>query len=143
MFKMTRIHVFQCEVADKPGGTAAKLKSLADSGAHLEYVYSERSANKPGVGELFVAPRQQKSELDLVKNAGFHEVQEPIVMRFEGDDKTGLGSRVTAAWETAGINLHGLMMAVLNGKFVGYATFDTANDANHAATILAEIGTQS
>jgi hypothetical protein len=49
---------------------------------------------------------------------------------------------VTTAWETAGINLHGLMMAVLSGKFVGYAMFDTSEDANQAATILAELGSK-
>ena len=142
MFRMKRVHVYQCEVDDVPGGTAAKLKALALAGAHLEYVHSERSATKAGAGELLVAPAQTKTEMDLVKSVGFREVQKPTVMRFEGDDKAGLGGRVTLAWEAAGINLHGLMMAVVNGKFVGYATFDSSDDANTAATILAEIGTK-
>ena len=46
-------------------------------------------------------------------------------MRVEGDDKAGLGGRLTQAWEMAGINLHGLVMSVIGGKFVGYVTFDT------------------
>ena len=142
MFRMKRVHVYQCEVDDVPGGTAAKLKALALAGAHLEFVHSERSATKAGAGELLVAPAQTKTEMDIVKGIGFREVQNPTVMRFEGDDKAGLGGRVTLAWEAAGINLHGLMMAVVNGKFVGYATFDSSDDANSAATILAEIGTK-
>ena len=89
-----------------------------------------------------MAPTQTKAEMDLVKSVGMREVQKPTVMRFEGDDKAGLGGRVTLAWEAAGINLHGLMMAVVNGKFVGYATFDSSDDANTAATLLAEIGTK-
>ena len=142
MFKMYRVHVYHTIVEDKPGGTSSKLKALAESGVHLEYVHSERADGKPGMGELFVAPRQVKAEMDLVKKAGFHEVQEPIVMRFEGDDKTGLGGRVTMEWEKAGINLHGLMMAVSNGKFIGYAQFDHADDANKAAHLLAQLGSQ-
>ena len=142
MFRMKRVHVYQCEVDDVPGGTAAKLKALALAGAHLEYVHSGRSATKAGAGELLVAPTQTKAEMDIVRGAGFREVQKPTVMRFEGDDKAGLGGRVTLAWEAAGINLHGLMMAVVNGKFVGYATFDSSDDANTAATILADIGTK-
>jgi hypothetical protein len=63
-------------------------------------------------------------------------------MRVEGDDKAGLGGRLTQAWETAGINLHGMVMAALGEKFVGYVTFDSVQDANHAATILAELGTK-
>jgi hypothetical protein len=69
------------------------------------------------------------------------EATEPIVMRLEGDDKAGLSGKLTQAWEMAGINLHGLVMSVLGGKFVGYATFDTAEDGNRAAIILAELGT--
>jgi hypothetical protein len=45
-------------------------------------------------------------------------------------------------WEKAGINLHGLMMAVTNGKFIGYAQFDHADDANKAAHLLAQLGSQ-
>ena len=141
-FKMQRVHVYHAEVEDKPGGIAARLKSLAEAGAHLEYVYSQRSATKAGIGDLYVAPLTGQSELNAAKQAGMHEVQEPIVMRVEGDDARGLSGKLTQAWEMAGINLHGLVMSVLQGRFVGYATFDTVADGNKAATILAELGTR-
>ncbi|HEX4606963.1 MAG TPA: amino acid-binding ACT [Urbifossiella sp.] len=140
-FKMQRVHVFHAEVEDKPGGISGKLKTLAECGAHLEYVYSQRSATKPGMGDLYVAPVQGQNVLTAAKKAGLHEVGEPIVMRVEGDDKAGLSGRLTQAWELAGINLHGLVMSVITGKFIGYATFDSVADANKAATILAELGT--
>lgn len=140
-FKMQRVHVYHAEVEDKPGGIAAKLKQLAEAGAHLEYVYSQRSLTKSGMGDLYVAPLTAANQVTAAKAAGMHEVSEPIVMRVEGDDKAGLGGRLTQTWEMAGINLHGLVLAVLHGKFVGYATFDTPQDANRAATILAELGT--
>jgi hypothetical protein len=140
-FKMQRVHVYHAEVEDKPGGIAARLKTLAEAGAHLEYVYSQRSLTKQGMGDLYVAPLTGTSELKAAKTVGLHEVGEPIVMRVEGDDKAGLGGRLTQAWEMAGINLHGLVMTVFHGKFVGYVTFDTPQDANKAATLLAELGT--
>jgi hypothetical protein len=140
-FKMQRVHLFHAEVEDKPGGVSNKLKKLAEAGAHLEYVYSQRSANNPGMGDLYVAPLHGNGEIAAVRSTGMHEVSEPIVMRVEGDDKAGLGGRVTQAWEMAGINLHGLVMSVSGGKLIGYATFDTVADANRAATILAELGT--
>jgi hypothetical protein len=140
-FKMQRVHVFHGEVEDKPGGIAGKLKKLAEAGAHLEYVYSQRSASKAGMGDLYVAPLHGTGELAAARAAGLHEVGEPIVMRVEGDDKAGLGGRLTQQWEMAGINLHSLVMSVVNGRFVGYATFDSVLDANRAATILAELGT--
>ena len=141
-FKMQRIHVYHTEVDDKPGGIAAKLKNLAQAGAHLEYIYSQRSLTKKGVGDLYVAPITGAGELTAAKSAGLHEVAEPIVMRVEGDDAKGLSGRLTQEWEMAGINLHGLVMSVLNGRFVGYVTFDSVADGNRAATILAELGTR-
>lgn len=140
-FKMQRVHVFHTEVKDEPGGIAARLKPLAEAGAHLEYVYSQRSATKAGFGDLYVAPIQGNGQLTAAKAAGLHEVSEPIVMRVEGDDRTGLAGKLTTAWEMAGINLHGMVMSVFSGKFVGYVTFDSVTDANKAATLLAEIGT--
>lgn len=137
---MQRVHLYHAQVEDKPGGVAAKLKKLAEAGAHLEYVSSERSTTG-GLGDLYVAPLSGTSVLAAAKEAGLHEVGQPIVMRVEGDDKAGLGGRVTQAWEMAGINLHGLVLSAVGGKFVGYATFDTVADANKAATILAELGT--
>jgi hypothetical protein len=141
-FKMQRVHVYHAEVEDKPGGIAAKLKSLAEAGAHLEYVYSQRSNTKPGMGDIYVAPLSGAKEFAAAKAAGMKEVAEPIVMRVEGDDAKGLSGHLTQAWELAGINLHGLVMSVLNGRFVGYATFDSVADGNRAATLLAEIGTK-
>src|SRR3954447_11355972 len=80
-FKMQRVHVFHAEVDDKPGGISGKLKKLAEAGAHLEYVYSQRSATKDGVGELSVAPLHGTNELSAARQVGMHEVAEPIVMR--------------------------------------------------------------
>jgi predicted amino acid-binding ACT domain protein len=140
-FKMQRVHVYHTEVKDEPGGISAKLKPLAEAGAPLEYVYSQRSATKAGYGDLYVAPLTTQSQVTAAKAAGLHEVQEPIVMRVEGDDRTGLARKLTNAWELAGLNLHGMVLSSFHGKFVGYVTFDTPQDANRAATILAELGT--
>lgn len=139
-FKMQRVHVYHTEIKDEPGGIATKLKPLAEADVHLEYVYSQRSATKLGYGDLYVAPISPNGQ-QAARSVGLHEVQEPIVMRVEGDDKAGLAGRLTVAWEKAGLNLHGMVMSVAHGKFVGYVTFDTVQDANKAATILAEIGT--
>src|SRR5262249_28157925 len=54
--------------------------------------------------------------------------------------EAGLAHRLTQEWAVAGISLHGLTMAVLSNKFVGYAAFDTVGDANRAAQILADLG---
>jgi hypothetical protein len=139
-FKMDRVHVWATEVHDEPGGVAARLSKLDDAGADLEYVYTQRLPDKPGHGILYVAPLTGVSQLKAAKAAGLHEVNDPIVMRIEGDNIAGLAHRLKHAWAAAGINLHGSIMTVIGTKFVGFVTFDSVEDANKSARILAEVG---
>ena len=92
-FKMQRVHVYHAEVDDKPGGVSARLKSLAEAGAHLEYVYSQRSADKPGMGDLYVAPLHGTSEMAAAREAGMHAVSEPIVRPEPVEDESASGPR--------------------------------------------------
>jgi hypothetical protein len=140
-FKLHRVHVWSGEVADEPGGVASKLSVLAQAGANLEYVYTQRLADRPGTGVLYVSPLSGAEQLRAAKSVGLHETHDPIVMRIEGDNTAGMAHRLAQQWELRGINLHGMVMSVLGHRFVGYVTFDSAEDANHAATILAELGT--
>ena len=139
-FKMHRVHVWATRAVDEPGGAATKLSALAEAGANLEYVYMQRSEEQSGAGDLFVAPIEGPAEEEAARSSGFHEVREPIVMRLEGDNGAGLASDLTREWAKAGISLHGTTLAVLEDRFVGYVTFDSVQDANQAATILAELG---
>ena len=138
-FKWDRVHVWSCEVPDQPGAAAAKLSHLAQAGANLEYISSQRLWNKPGLGVLYVAPVTGPTQVRAARAAGMHESDFPIVRRLEGDNEAGLAHRLTQQWELAGINLHGLTLAVLGDKFVGYAVFDSVADANRAAQILADL----
>jgi hypothetical protein len=76
----------------------------------------------------------------VARASGFAETQDQVVLRVEGDNQAGLAHRLTQQWALAGINLQGLTMSVFGSKFVGYASFDTVNDANRAAQILADLG---
>ena len=140
-FRLDRVHVWAAEVDDKPGGVAGKLAALAQAGANLGFVFTQRRADKPGTGILYVAPLTGPEQLKAAKNAGLHEVHDPVVLRVEGDNEAGLAHRLTQQWAIAGISFQGLTMAVMNGRFIGYAMFDSVADSNRAATILADLGT--
>src|SRR5262249_40151239 len=116
------------------------LSSLAQAGANLEFIYTQRLPNKPGSGILYVAPVTGPSQVRAAKAAGLAETQNPVVIRVEGDNQAGLGHRVTQQWALAGISFQGLTMCVLDDKFVGYVAFDTVADANRAAAILGDLG---
>jgi predicted amino acid-binding ACT domain protein len=139
-YRLHRVHAWSVEVEDVPGGVAAKLAKLAEAGANLEFVFTRRLTTKPGAGVLFVAPVSGPEVVRAAQACGMHEAQDPIVMRVEGDNSAGLAHRLTQQWAREGINLHELSMVVVGSKFVGYAAFDSVEDANMAATILAHVG---
>jgi len=138
-FKLDRVHVWSGEVVDRAGGVAAKLHELAQAGANLEYILTRRQPDQPGTGVLCVAPVTGPTQVRAAKAAGLTETQQPVVMRVEGDNRAGLAHRLTHDWALAAISLEGLSMAVLGGKFVGFAAFDSVADANRAAQILADL----
>jgi hypothetical protein len=139
-FKLDRVHVWSGEIVDEAGGMAGKLAFLAQSGANLEYIFTQRRLDKPGTGVLFIAPVTGSAQVRAARSAGLSETHYPVVLRVEGDNEAGLAHRLTQRWALAGINLQGLTMSVLGRKFVGYAAFDTVDDANKAAQILADLG---
>jgi hypothetical protein len=139
-FKLDRVHVWSGEVVDQAGGVAAKLSLLAQAGTNLEYIYTRRLPEKPGTGVLYVAPVTGPLQVRAARSAGLHETNDAVVLRVEGDNEAGLAHRLTQEWALAGLSLQGLMMSVLSGKFVGYASFDNVHDANRAAGILGDLG---
>jgi hypothetical protein len=139
-FKLDRVHVWSGEVADRPGGVSSMLSQLAQAGANLEFIFTQRLTTKPGAGVLYVAPVTGPSQVRAARAAGLLETQDPVVLRVEGDNQAGLGHRLTQQWALAGISFQGLTMCVLGDKFVGYAAFDTVGDSNRAAAILGDLG---
>jgi hypothetical protein len=139
-FKLERVHLWSGEIVDQAGGMASKLAPLAEAGANLEYISTRRQVDKPGTGILYIAPVTGPAQVRATRAAGLVETQNPVVLRVEGDNQAGLAYRLTQQWSLAGINLQGLTMCVLGGKFIGYAAFDSVTDANRAAQILADLG---
>src|SRR6516164_6683449 len=138
-FKLDRVHVWSGEISDEPGAMSSKLAPLAQAGANLEYILTRRLLSKPGYGVLYIAPITGPLQVRAARSAGLSESHDTVVLRVEGDNMAGLGHRLTQQWALAGINLQGLTMSVLGNKFIGYAAFDTIEDANRAAQILADL----
>jgi hypothetical protein len=139
-FKLNRVHLWSCEVADQAGGVAGKLAQLAEAGANLEFIYTRRLSEKPGAGVLYVASVTGPAQVRAARAAGMAETDNPILLRVEGDNEAGLAHRLTQRWALEGLSLQGLTMAVLHDKFVGYVAFDSIADSNRAAAILGDLG---
>ncbi len=133
---VTKPDVWAASIADRPGGLAAKLAVLANSGANLEFVIARRERSKPGTGVVFVAPLSGAKQTGAAKKAGLKKATSMSPLRVSGPDKPGIGARLTAQLAQAGISLRGLSAASIGKKFVLYLSFDSAADSAKAARLL-------
>jgi len=134
--KITKTDVWAAEIQDQPGGLAKIMQTVAAAGANLQCVIARRQPDKPGTGVVFISPLAGDKARAAATAAGFRETQRVASLRVEGSDRPGLGAQMTQAIGHAGVNLRGISALALGGKFVAYLGFDSAADADKAATAL-------
>jgi hypothetical protein len=137
--KITKEDVWAGEMPDAPGGLARLLDALAGAGASVECVIGRRQPDKPGKGVLFVSPVKGKKAQAAAKSAGMSPAAHIGTLRVEGNDKPGLGAKLSRAIAGAGINVRGVSAAVIGNKFVAYFGFDGAGDATKAAKAMKSV----
>jgi hypothetical protein len=134
--KVTLVDVWVASIEDRPGGLAGKLAALAEAGANLEFVVARRAPDKPGTGVVFLAPIKGAARERAAQAAGFAKAAGLHEVRVEGQDKPGLGAKITQALAVAGLNLRGLSAAAIGRRCIVYLAFDSADDALKARDIL-------
>ena len=134
--KVSRVDVWAAGLKDKPGRMADKLATLADAGANLQFVIARRAPDKPGTGVMFVTPLKGARQLKAAKKAGFLKTKALRSVRVEGQDKRGIGAKLTQALADAGINIRGFSAAAAGKKFVCYIALDKTADATKTVRIL-------
>ena len=134
--KTQRVETWVAAIKDKPGGLAAKLKTLAAGGVNLEFIIARRAPNKPGTGVVFITPVKGPKQTRAAKAAGFRSTKKLHTVRIEGADRPGLGARITGMLAGQGLNLRGLSAAAIGKKFVCHIAVDSEIAANKAVRIL-------
>jgi predicted amino acid-binding ACT domain protein len=134
--KTQRVATWVASITDKPGGLAAKLKTLAAGGVNIEFIIARRAPNKPGTGVVFITPVQGPKQIRAAKTAGFHSTKKLHTVRIEGADRPGLGARLTQALARQGLNLRGLSAAAIGKKFVCHIAVDSEAAATKAVRTL-------
>jgi predicted amino acid-binding ACT domain protein len=138
-FRLNRVQVWSAEIPDRPGGIADVLAPLAEAGSNLEFIWTRRLDNKPGRGIIFVAPITGPSQTRAAHAVGFNHTNDLILLRIDGSDRPGVGHFLAACLARAGINLRGLSMTAVSGKFVAYVACDSAEDTARAVQALAAL----
>ena len=137
--KVKSVDVWVASLEDRPGGLAEKLDALSKAGADLAFVLTRRCPDKPGTGVVFLTPLKGKKQLAAAEEAGLRRTESLHSLRVRAADKPGLGSKMTSAMAKEGINLRGLSAAAIGKNAVVYLAFDTAEDADKAASVLKKL----
>jgi len=137
--KVSKVEVWACEMSDQPGALARALGALAGAGASVECVIGRRQPDKPGTGMAFISPVKGKKAQAAARGAGMVPAMSLATLRVEGNDKPGLGARISQAIADTGVNLRGVSAAVIGSKFVAYLGFDNSDDAAKAAKALKSV----
>jgi hypothetical protein len=128
--------VWVASLEDKPGALAARLSALADVGADLDFVIARRSAERPGMGVMFVTPLRGDAESKAASAIGFSAGNRLHSVRVEGENQPGVGGKITDQLAKAGINLRGFSGAVVGKRFVLHLAFDTADLQEKAIQVI-------
>jgi hypothetical protein len=134
-----RIQVWSGEIPDRPGAAAAKLEQLARAGADLEFVFTRPHRSKPEFSVLFIAPITDPDQIKAARAAGLGPALDVAMLCVEGDNRAGIGYDIMSRLAVAGINLRGISIAALGGRFNAYLAFDNADIATMALQILATL----
>jgi hypothetical protein len=134
-----RIQVWSGEIPDRPGAAAAKLEQLARAGADLEFVFTRPHRSKPDTSILFIAPITSPEQIKVARDGGLGPALDVAMLCVEGDNRPGIGYDIMSRLAVAGINLRGISISALGGRFSAYLAFDNADVATMALQIMATL----
>jgi hypothetical protein len=134
--KVTKVDVWAGDLRDVPGGLADVLEQTAAGGQSIEFLIARRDDKHTGIGKVFVTPVTSSKAKDAAGRAGLRNATGIATLRIEGNDKAGLGGKITRAIADAGVNVRGVSAAVVGNKFVAYFGFDNDADADRAMQAL-------
>jgi hypothetical protein len=134
--EIQRVQVWSGEIPDRPGAAAAKLEHLARAGADLEFVFTRSHPSKPVLGLLFLAPIRGPEQVQAARAAGLGPAVDVAMLCVRGDNRPGIGYELMSRLAVAGINLRGLSISQVDGRFAAYLLLDDADAATLAVQVL-------
>jgi hypothetical protein len=135
--QIRRIQVWSGEITDRPGAAAAKLVHLAEAGADLEFIFTRPSPHKMDTSVLFLAPICGVEQMEAARKAGLAPALNVAMLCVAGESYPSVGYAIMSRLAIAGINLRGISISNVGGRFAAYLAFDDADTATQAVQVLA------
>src|SRR5262245_30171822 len=135
-FHIHKVQVWSGEVPDRPGAAAAKLELLAPAGADLEFVFTRPKPANPDISVIFLAPIAGPEQTAAAQAVGLAPARDIAMLYVTGDNRPGVGYEIMSRLAIAGINLRGLSISAVEGRFGAYLAFDNLDTATLALQVL-------
>ena len=130
-----KVSIWRTEVEDRPGTLARVLEPLAGAGADLKVVMGYRYPGEGSRAAIEVYPVSGKKLTAAAQSAGLSPVSIPTLL-VEGDDRPGLGQKLSAALGDGGINISYVVAQVVGRKFSAVYGFPAGTDAARASALI-------
>jgi hypothetical protein len=139
-YSISKVEVWKREIDDRTGTLSAVLKPLADAGVDLSFLIARRYSHQPGKGVVYLGGVSGAKAVKAAEAAGLQKTTDLVALRVEGPNMPGDCYRVASRLAEAGINLRGVSAGVIDKKYVLMLAFDSAADADKAASLLRAAG---
>jgi hypothetical protein len=135
-----KIELWSVVVDNKPGALANLLEPLAEAGADLQVVMGTSMPGGDGQASIGVYPVKGRKVIAAARAAGLAPAASMPSLLVQGDNRAGLGGRMSEAIAGAGIDI-GVAVALVAGEhFSALFGFANAADADKAAALLKKSG---
>jgi hypothetical protein len=138
-FKLHKVQAWSVEVPDRPGAVAAKLEVLLRAGANLEFIFTRPHSVRPDDMIVFLAPISGPQQVQAAQSVGLAPARDIAMLCVEGGDHPGLGYEIMSRLAIAGVNLRGMSISALEGRFAAYLAFDNPDVVTQAIQVLASV----
>ena len=136
--KVKRITLWRKELENRAGTLAGTLEPLANAGADLQVVMGYRYPADGTKAAVELYPIANKKATQAALAAGLAAATIPALL-VEGDNRTGIGYRMTQAIAEAGVNLDFLMAQVIGRKYSAVFGFENDADAEKASALIKKV----
>jgi hypothetical protein len=137
--RIRRIQVWSGEISDRPGAAAAKLVYLVEAGADLEFIFTRPSPLKLDSSVLFLAPITGPAQIEAARKANLGPALDVAMLCVEGENRPNISYEIMSRLAIANINLRGLSISNLGGRFAAYLAFDDTETVTSAVQVLATL----
>lgn len=131
-----KIELWSVVVDNKAGALAAVLEPLAQAGADLEIVMATAIPGAGGKASIGVFPIKGRKVIAAARAAGLVPAATMPSLLVGGDNRAGLGGRMSESLAAAGINIGVAVAQVVGGSFSALFGFANQADATRAAALL-------